>query len=100
MKFPAAICGEFCCYVKQLIHLYLDCSVLHNESARVKFNGWIVEKGNQGDFVEIKVRPLESKTDDAITAHLDARLSQKGRLSVGQEIIAHWDREASSMLRG
>jgi len=64
------------------------------------FKGKIVEMVYQGDFVEMKVRLLNSKTDEAITAHLDARLSQKNKFSVGKEVIVHWDREASSTLKG
>lgn len=65
-----------------------------------RFTGRITEMVYQGDFVEMKVRLLDSTEDETITAHLDARLSQKKRLSVGQEVIAHWDREASSTLKG
>jgi len=71
-----------------------------DSEAANRFKGRIVEMVYQGDFVEMKARLSDSKTDDAITAHLDARLSRKNRLSVGQEVIVHWDREASSTLRG
>jgi spermidine/putrescine transport system ATP-binding protein len=72
---------------------------IHSEPVN-RFKGRITEMVYQGDFVEMKVRLSDSKTDDEITAHLDARLCQKNRLSVGQEVIAHWDREATSTLRG
>jgi ABC-type Fe3+/spermidine/putrescine transport system ATPase subunit len=65
-----------------------------------RFEGKIVEMVYQGDFVEMKVQILNSKTDEAIIAHLDARLSQKDKFSVGKEVIVHWDRESSSTLQG
>lgn len=65
-----------------------------------RFKGTIVGMVYQGDFVEMKVRLSNSKTDEEITAHLDARLFQKNRFSVGKEVIVHWDRESSSTLQG
>jgi spermidine/putrescine transport system ATP-binding protein len=65
-----------------------------------RFKGRIMGMVYQGDFVEIKIRLLNSKNDQAITAHLDARLSQKDKFSVGEEVIVHWDRESSNPLQG
>ncbi len=65
-----------------------------------RFRGRIVETIYQGDFVEMKVRLLNSKTDEAITVHLDAKLSQKNRFFVGNEVIVHWNRESSRTLQG
>lgn len=65
-----------------------------------KFRGTIVEMVYQGDYVEMKVRVLNIKNDETITAHLDARLSQKNRFSIGDEVLIHWDRESSSLLQG
>ncbi|NIM96897.1 MAG: polyamine ABC transporter ATP-binding protein [candidate division Zixibacteria bacterium] len=65
-----------------------------------RFRGRIVETIYQGDFVEMKIRLLNSKTDEAITVHLDAKLSQKNRFSAGNEVIVHWNRESSRTLEG
>jgi len=65
-----------------------------------RFRGRIVETIYQGNFVEMKVRLLNSKTDEAITVHLDAKLSQKNRFSVGNQVIVHWNRESSRTLQG
>jgi len=65
-----------------------------------RFKGRIVGMVYQGDFVEIKICLLNSKNDQAITAHLDARLSQKYKFSVGEEVIVHWDRESCNPLQG
>lgn len=65
-----------------------------------RFKGTIVGMVYQGDFVEMKVRLSNSKNDEEITTHLDARLFQKNRFSVGKEVIVHWDRESSSILQG
>ena len=65
-----------------------------------KFRGTIVGMVYQGGYVEMKVRVLNIKNDETITAHLDARLSQKNRFSVGDEVLIHWDRESSSLLQG
>jgi spermidine/putrescine transport system ATP-binding protein len=65
-----------------------------------RFEGKILEMVYQGDFVEMRVRLLNSKTEEPATAHLDARLSQKNRFSVGKKVIVHWDRESSRTLQG
>jgi len=65
-----------------------------------RFEGKILEMVYQGDFVEMRVRLLRSRTEEAVTAHLDARISQKNRFSVGKEVIVHWDRESSRVLQG
>ena len=65
-----------------------------------RFEGRIVEMVYQGDFVEMKIRLSNSKTDEAITAHLDAMLCQRNEFSVGKQVIVHWDPESSCPLQG
>ena len=65
-----------------------------------KFKGTIEEMVYQGDYVEMKVRVLNLKKDETITAHLDARSSQKNKFTVGDEVLICWDRESGSLLQG
>ena len=65
-----------------------------------KFRGTIAEMVYQGDYVEMKVRVLNIKNDETITAHLDARLSQENRFSVGDKVLICWDRESNCLLHG
>jgi len=68
--------------------------------AENKFAGEIISMIYQGDFVEIQVRLRETEDNKPITAHMDARLFQDDKLSVGKDVIAYWDRESTKTFRG
>lgn len=64
-----------------------------------KFQGKILDMVYQGDFVEINVRLLNSRMDEEIMAHLDARRTLEDQFSVGKEVVVSWDRESCSPLQ-
>ncbi|MBW1979794.1 MAG: ABC transporter ATP-binding protein [Deltaproteobacteria bacterium] len=64
------------------------------------FRGRIIEMIYQGNFVEMKICLSNSRSEETVTAHLDARLVEKYNHRVGEETTVHWDRESSTTLQG
>jgi len=64
------------------------------------FKGRIAEMIYQGDFVELKVRLLNSKISKLMTIHLNSKLAQKSKLFVGKEVLIQWEKESSNLLYG
>ncbi len=74
---------------------------LHSkEKADNSFKGKIVEMIYQGDFVETKIHLLNGEGGRSIVVHVNPKLYQKARFSMGQKVLVQWDKENSNILQG
>ncbi|MBN2322170.1 MAG: ABC transporter ATP-binding protein [Spirochaetes bacterium] len=67
--------------------------------AENSYKGKIAEMIYQGDFVETKILLLDSEDNKQIVVHMNPKLSQKTRFSIGRTVLIQWNKENSNILQ-